>query len=127
MVKKMDINIPEVIEEVTLAFFAYEKALAENNVERINQFFWEDSKTIRYGPNGTLIGYVALSEFRRNRKITGVRRALKNTSILAFGRDFAVANTEAEVDNMPGTTQQSQTWIRTEKGWKIVSAHVSHI
>ena len=123
----MDINIPEIVEEVTLVFLAYEKALVENDVETINQFFWEDSKTIRFGPNGTLTGYVALSEFRRNRKITGVRRSLKNTSILTFGRNFAVANTEAEVEKIPGTSQQSQTWIRTDKGWKIVSAHVSHI
>ena len=82
MVKNMDIDIPEVVEEVTLAFLAYEKALVENDVESINNFFWDSPKTLRYGPNGTLVGHKALSEFRENRKTSGVRRSLKNSSIV---------------------------------------------
>ena len=123
----MKVNIPEVIEEVTRAFMAYEKALFENDVDIINRLFWNDTKTLRYGPNGTLISHEALSAFRRNRVTDGVRRILKNTSIVTFGRDYAVANTEANDENIPGTVRQSQTWVRTDEGWKIVSAHVSYL
>ena len=123
----MEVNIPEIIEEVTEAFLRYEKALTENEVEMINHLFWDDPKTLRYGPNGTLVSHAALSAFRRGRKTDGVRRTLINTSIVTFGRDFAVANTEANQKNVSGTGRQSQTWVRTTDGWKIVSAHVSYL
>ena len=123
----MDVNIPEIIEEVTAAFMRYEKALTENDVDMINHLFWDDPKTLRYGPNGTLVSHAALSAFRRDRPTDGVRRTLKNTSIVTFGRDFAVANTESDPADIAGTGRQSQTWVRTADGWKIVSAHVSYL
>lgn len=121
----MKVNRPETLAEVTKAFFAYEKALVDNNVEMINSLFWNDIKTLRYGSNGTLIGHNVLSEFRRARKTVGVRRDLKNTSIVTFGDDFAIANTEAHDESVDGTVRQSQTWVRIEGSWKIVSAHLS--
>ena len=123
----MEVNIPEIVEEVEKAFLAYEQALYENDVEMINELFWDDAKTLRYGPNGTLVSHAALSAFRRNRNTKGVRRTLKNTSIVTFGRNCAVANTEAADENVAGTCRQSQTWVRTPDGWKIVSAHVSYL
>ena len=123
----MDVNIPEIVEEVTAAFTSYESAITENDVEMINHLFWNDAKTLRYGPNGTLISHEALSAFRRNRVTDGVCRVLKNTSIVTFGRDCAVANTEAKDESISGTVRQSQTWVRTDEGWKIVSAHVSYL
>ena len=77
----MEINIPEIVEEMTDAFMSYEKALKDNDVEMINYLFWNDPKTLRYGPNGTLISHAALSAFRRDRKTEGVRRKLKNTQM----------------------------------------------
>ena len=123
----MDVNIPEILEEVTAAFMSYEKAITENDVKMINHLFWNDAKTLRYGPNGTLISHEALSTFRRNRVTDGVRRVLKNTSIVTFGQDYAVANAEANDEDISGTVRQSQTWVRTNEGWKIVSAHVSYL
>ena len=49
----MEVNIPEIVDEVTEAFNSYEKALTENDIEMINHLFWNDRKTLRYGPNGT--------------------------------------------------------------------------
>ena len=123
----MEINIPEIVKEMTDSFMSYEKALKDNDVKMINHLFWNDPKTLRYGPNGTLISHAALSAFRRDRKTDGVRRKLKNTHIVTFGRDFAVANTEADDRGEPGTLRQSQAWVRTDEGWKIVSAHVSYL
>jgi len=121
----MQINIPEIVAEVTDAFMRYERALGSNDVDTIDELFWDNPETLRYGPNGTLVGHEALSAFRRSRKITGVERTLKNTRITTFGRDFAVANTESDRPNSSATGRQSQTWVRLPDGWRIVSAHVS--
>ena len=68
----MEINIPEIVAEVTKAFMQYEKATLANDVEMINELFWNDEKTLRYGQNGTLVGHAALSAFRRSRDIGAV-------------------------------------------------------
>ena len=49
----------------------------------------------------------------------------KDTYIVTFGRDFAVANTESTRPGSEGISRQSQTWVRMPEGWRIVSAHVS--
>ncbi len=121
----MIINIPEIVAEVTEAFMLYEKALTSNDVDMINTLFWNSDQTLRYGPNGTLLGHAALSAFRRGRKTTGVDRTLKNTIITTFGTDFAVANTESDKPNSVITSRQSQSWVRMPDGWRIVAAHVS--
>ena len=36
----MDVNIPEIVEEVTAAFMSYEKAITENDVKMINHQKW---------------------------------------------------------------------------------------
>lgn len=123
----MDINIPEIVAEVTEAFMRYERALGSNDVDTIDTLFWDNPLTLRYGPNGTLLGHEALSAFRRARNITGVERTLKNTIITTFGHDLAVANTESDRPNSEATGRQSQTWVRLPEGWRIVSAHVSDL
>ena len=120
-----EINIPEIVTEVTDAFMRYEAALGSNDLDIIDTLFWDNSLTLRYGPNGTLLSHRAISDFRRARDITGVERTLQNSIITTYGRDFATANTES---TRPGSTaigRQSQTWARMADGWKIVSAHVS--
>ena len=121
----MEIDIPEIVAEVTEAFMKYEKATLANDVEMINELFWNDEKTLRYGPNGTLVSHAALSAFRRSQDIGAWERTLKDTYIVTFGRDFAVANTESTRSTADGIIRQSQTWVRMPEGWRIVSAHVS--
>ena len=121
----MEINIPEIVAEVNEAFMKYEKAILANDVEMINELFWNDEKTLRYGPNGTLVSHAALSAFRRSQDIGAWERTLKDTYIVTFGRDFAVANTESTRRTGDGIVRQSQAWVRMSEGWRIVSAHVS--
>jgi hypothetical protein len=121
----MDINIPEIAAEVTAAFLRYEQALGTNDLDTIDTLFWNSRLTLRYGPNGTLLGHDQISAFRRARDIDGIKRTLKNTVITTFGRDFAIANTESVRHATGITSRQSQTWVRMPGGWRIVSAHVS--
>jgi hypothetical protein len=121
----VEINIPEIVAEVTAAFMSYERALTTNDVDTINWLFLDHPATLRYGPNGTLLGHAALAAFRRGRDTKGVERSLKNTVITTFGRDFAVANTESDRPESTATGRQSQSWVRMPDGWHIVAAHVS--
>ena len=43
----MEINIPEIVAEVTDAFFSYEQALATNDVAMIDLLFWNSAHTLR--------------------------------------------------------------------------------
>ena len=120
-----EINIPEIVAEVTESFMRYENAIVANDIDTIDSLFWDSPLTLRYGPNGTLVGHAAISAFRRARNITGFERTLKDTLITTFGRDYAVANTEFVRPGSSVIGRQSQTWMRMPEGWRIVSAHVS--
>lgn len=119
------INIPEIVAEARAAFDRYEAALAVNDVDTLAELFWDSGLTLRYGPNGTLLGHAAIDGFRRARDIAGVDRTLRNTVITTFGRDVATANTEAVRAGEATISRQSQTWMRMPEGWRIVCAHVS--
>lgn len=121
----MEINIPDVVAEVKDAFLRYQRAVDTNDVETMNTLFWKSPHTVRFGPNGTLIGHEAIASFRRERTKPGVARILQNTVITTFGRDFAATNTETTKPGMRGVGRQSQAWIRTPEGWRIAAAHVS--
>src|SRR3954469_10377516 len=108
----MDINLPDVVAEVTAAHLKYNQALASDDLDTLDELFWKDPRTLRYGPNGTLLGHAAISAFRRGRKIKATPRVLKNTVVTTFGRDTGTTNTET---TKPGSTvigRRSQTWIR---------------
>ena len=53
----MQINIPEIVAEVTAQFLRYEKALGSNDVDTIDTLFWNHERTLRYGPQGTMLGH----------------------------------------------------------------------
>src|SRR5919202_3743277 len=121
----MQINIPEVVAEGTGAFERYEKALVSNDVAVLDELFWNNPHTLRYGVTENLYGYDAIATFRKNRSPANLERSLMNTVITTYGRDFATANTEFQRQGVNSTGRQSQTWMRTEEGWRIVCAHVS--
>ena len=50
---------------------------------------------------------------------------MRHTVITTFGRDFATANIEFQRVNSSQPGRQSQTWVRTDQGWRVVAAHVS--
>lgn len=122
-----EIDIPEVKAEVEAAFARYEKALVENDVAVLDELFWNDTRTLRFGVGENLYGYAEIAAFRAGRSPAGLARRIWNTVITTYGRDFATANTEFQRDGSPKTGRQSQTWMRTPDGWRVVAAHVSLI
>jgi hypothetical protein len=121
----MEINLPDVVAEVTAAFLKYQRAVDTNDAGVMNELFWDSPSTLRYAPNGTLLGYAAIAAFRTGRSGGGVARTLKDTVITTFGRDFAATNTESTRPGTSTVSRQSQAWVRLPEGWRIVAAHVS--
>jgi|ERR1039457_1749641 hypothetical protein len=122
----MQINIPEVLAEVTAVFQHYEGALVANDVAVLNGLFWDSPLTLRYGTGEIQYGYDAIRAYRKACAPVAPSRMLQHTVITTFGRDLATANTEfrpAPAAQRLG--RQSQTWVRMPEGWRIVDAHVS--
>lgn len=124
----MDIDLPDVLAEVTAQFQRYEAALVSNDVTVLDELFRNDRRTLRYGMAENLYGYDAIMAFRAGRSPAGLSRRTDKTVITTYGRDTAVASTLFYRDTAPGRVgRQMQTWIRFPEGWRIVAAHVSII
>jgi hypothetical protein len=124
----MQIDLPEVLGEVTAQFARYEKALVTNDVAVLDELFRNDARTLRYGVGENLYGHSAITAFRAARSPVGLNRRTDGTVITTYGRDTAVASTLFYRDGAPGKVgRQMQTWVRFPEGWRIVAAHVSLI
>jgi AtzH-like len=124
----MEIDLADVLAEVTEQFARYESALVTNDVAVLDELFRNDPRTLRYGGGENLYGYDAITAFRAARSPVGLMRRTASTVITTYGRDTAVASTLFYRDTAPGKVgRQMQTWIRFPEGWRIVAAHVSVI
>jgi hypothetical protein len=123
--EQTDINLPEVLAEVEAAFARYEDALVNNKVDVLDELFWNSPHTLRYGATENLYGYGEIQAFRAGRPSQGLSREVLRTVITTYGRDFATANIEFQRTGGTRLGRQSQTWMRTAQGWRVVSAHVS--
>lgn len=124
----LEINLPDVLAEVNAAFMRYEVALNANDVAVLDELFWKSPLTIRYGAAENLYGHDEIAAFRSGRSPVGLTRTITRTVITTYGRDLATANTLFHRESAAGKVgRQSQTWMRTAEGWRVVSAHVSLI
>jgi Protein of unknown function (DUF3225) len=124
----MDVDLPDVLAEVTAQFRRYEAALVSNDVAVLDELFRADARTLRYGIGENLYGYDAIMAFRAGRSPAGLMRKTTGTVITSYGRDTAVASTLFYRDSAPAKVgRQMQTWVRFPEGWKIIAAHVSII
>lgn len=119
------INLSDVLAEVTAACERYEKALVGNDVAVLDELFWDSPHTLRYGATENLYGYDAIRAFRAGRPSQGLERTVLRSVITTYGRDMATCNLEFQRVGSAKTGRQSQTWMRTPAGWRVVSAHVS--
>ena len=125
---RLEVDLPDVVAEVTAQFQRYEQALVSNDVAVLDELFRKDARTLRYGIGENLYGYGEIAAFRAARSPAGLMRRTARTIITAYGRDTAVASTLFYRDSAPGKVgRQMQTWVRFPEGWRIVAAHVSII
>lgn len=120
-----NIDRPAILNEVRAAFYRYEEALISNDVAVLDELFWVDERTVRYGATENLYGNEAIRAFRAARPSQGLARTLRNTTITTFGDDMAIASTEFTREGSERIGRQMQTWVKFPFGWRIVAAHVS--
>lgn len=123
----MEVNIPEVVEEVRALFERYEQALIDKDVDVLDATVWNSPLTIRYAIHENGYGFDEIHAHRVRRPPgPGIKLNRRRLVITTLGRDIATVNLEFDMRGreMPG--RQSQTWVRfPDVGWKVVSAHVS--
>lgn len=122
------IDLPEPKAEMEVAFMRYEKALNQNDLAVLDELFMDSPLTIRYGIGENLYGKEEIRGFRTGRPAVGLARSISRTVITTYGHDFATAMTLFSRETVAGKIgRQSQTWLRTPQGWRVVAAHVSLI
>ncbi len=121
----MEINRPDIVAEVTEQFDRYEAALVGNDVGTLGELFWDSPLAVRYGDRENLYGHEQITSFRKSRPADDLRRDLARVVITTFGSDFATTAVEFRRVASGDRGRQLQTWVRTDAGWRIVSAHVS--
>jgi len=121
----MMIKDSDVAAEVRQAVDDYEVALMANDLAALDAFFHVSPLTIRYGVAENLYGFDEIAAFRLGRTGGSPPRERLRTEVVAIGSDAAVANVEFTRTDTGRNGRQTQTWIRTPDGWKIISAHVS--
>jgi len=98
----MQVDLPDVLAEVTAQFARYEKALVTNDVAVLDELFRADPRTLRYGIGENLYGHEAIMAFRAARPSAGLMRRTAGTVITTYGRDAAVASTLFYRETAPG-------------------------
>jgi hypothetical protein len=121
----MEINNPRVLAEVTASFDRYQAAIISNDISVLNELFWNDGRTIRYGTAENLYGHAAIAGFRTTRTAAQHAREVTKTVVTTYGNDCATTNIEFTRSGRHG--RQSQAWVRMPEGWRIVAAHVSYM
>lgn len=123
----MIVDDPVVLAEVAAAFESYEQALVTNDVAMLDSLFRDSPLTLRYGATENLYGHAAIAAFRAARPAAGLARTIVRKVITSYGASTATANIEFVRDGRSKIGRQSQTWVKTADGWKVVAAHVSFI
>ena len=121
----MEIDNPQALAEVKASFKRYQDAIIANDIAVLNELFWNNPLTLRYGTGENLYGHQAIAGFRSARNPAGLAREVTKEVVSCYGRDFATTNIEFTRGERHG--RQSQAWVRMPEGWRIVAAHVSYM
>ena len=127
MTENLEVNRPEVVDEITLLFEAYEAALVDKNIEVLDKTFWDSEHTIRYAMHENGYGFDEIHQHRVSRKKgPGIKEERRRLEILTLGDCFATVNLEFKIRGTKDVGRQTQTWVKfPTNGWKVVTAHVS--
>ena len=123
------INDSAVVAELTQLYLKYEKALCTNDIETLDNLFWDSAEVVRFGVTENLYGSDEVRAFRKGRSPVNVDREMFNLKVLTFDADTAAVTLEFRraIEGAVRLGRQSQMWRKFPQGWKIVSAHVSFL
>lgn len=120
-----ELNRPDVHAAVTEAFHRYEAALLAHDVATLNDFFLDSEATTRFGVAEHAHGIESVRAYRKRAQPLPPGRQLQHTIVTTIGANAASVSTEFTYPDCDMTGRQTQTWVRTDQGWKILCAHVS--
>jgi hypothetical protein len=120
-----EVNLPDVVAAVRAAFERYEAALVANDLDVLDELFWQSPYTERIGISDRQHGFAEVQAARRALPRQTPPRALRELVITTFDDHTAVVTTEFVPENGIPVGRQSQTWVRYADGWRVVAAHVS--
>lgn len=120
----MRLDDPAVLAEVRAVFDRYEAALMANDSAVLDEIFWADPRTVRFGISEILYGHDAIRAFRASVRHYA-QRVQRRVHIVAFGRDFAATHLEYERVGTGLIGRETKIMARLPEGWRVVSAHVS--
>ena len=121
----MQIDDPAVIAEARAVFDRYEQAIAANDGAVLNDCFWADPRTVRFGITEILYGIEAIRAFRAS---VGryAPRTIRRVHITTFGPDMACTHLEYLRTDSGLVGRETKIMARLPGlGFKVVSAHVS--
>jgi len=111
--------------EVLACFTAYEEALSSGDVATMDLWFADDNRTVRFGIAEEQWGAEEVRRWRSTAPGVPAGRRLSKTRVDLWSDDLAVVTTLFRYPGTVSVGRQSQTWMRTDAGWRIVHAHVS--
>ncbi len=125
--KDSELNRAEVVQQIRIVFERYETALREHDIAALNGFFLDSETTVRYGVTEHSVGMEAIRNYRNSAPPLPPGRRLRNTIITTYGTTTASVSTEFTSPDSPLIGRQTQAWVLTRDGWKIIAAQVSQI
>lgn len=114
---------PEAPEPLVEAFVDYERAIGQNDLDALDDYFAPGEQTMRGNAGGLLVGHEAIHDFRGTRG--GVpARTIERVEYreLAPGVVLLLSVSRYRVG---GTGLQTQVWQEIEGRWLITAAHVT--
>ena len=120
----MELDNPETVAEVRAVFDRYEAALMGNDTPVLDEIFWADPRTVRFGITEILFGHDAIRAYRAT-VARYAQRVQKRIHITTFGRDFACTHLIYERVGTGAIGRETKIMARFPDGWHVVSAHVS--
>ena len=111
-------------DELLSAFWAYERALMDDDLPVLDDAFVDDERALRGDASGLLVGHAQISAFRGGRG-GAPRRAVRSVHARQLAADHVVLVSVNE-PAAGGSGLVTQVWQRCSDGrWRIAVAHVA--
>ena len=117
------LNRPDVVAAVTASFLAYDAALLANDAVALDGWFLSGPLPIRFGIGEEHYGAEQISRYRHSAAAHVHRGPLTRYDVITIGADAAVVHAQFADAGVVG--RQSQSWVRTADGWRVLTGHVS--